>query len=293
MSKQDGGKEAVDNAILARRLCNRIDYSIRVRRSHARDLERIRKAREERGTALARVPLPPRSRCSGASFRRRVSDVASARGVGLVAVAVALGVGGDVLARVAPAGTRGLGVVHVDLVVRVAGEAEGPVDGPRVFGHAVPLVLVDPQPGARVQQVDHGEAAVTSVGDRRDLEAVGGRAAAHAAAEPGAGERDAGVRLTSAPNGESQERCGEGDAGTADHGVSQWAGVDVEALGATPRRAPGESPLPPSTSAGVGGDAGEAPSSRLREASACDLATDTRSAWAMALEGRHCRAPRW
>ena len=47
VSKQDGGKEAVDNAILAHRLCNRIDYSIRVGRSHARDLERIRKAREE------------------------------------------------------------------------------------------------------------------------------------------------------------------------------------------------------------------------------------------------------
>jgi hypothetical protein len=37
----------VDNTILAHRLCNRIDYSIRVGRSHARDLERIRKAREE------------------------------------------------------------------------------------------------------------------------------------------------------------------------------------------------------------------------------------------------------
>ena len=47
ISKQDGGKEAVDNAILAHRLCNRMDYSIRAGRSHARDLERIRKAREE------------------------------------------------------------------------------------------------------------------------------------------------------------------------------------------------------------------------------------------------------
>jgi hypothetical protein len=47
VSKRDGGKEAVDNAVLAHRLCNRIDYSIRVGRSHARDLERIRRAREE------------------------------------------------------------------------------------------------------------------------------------------------------------------------------------------------------------------------------------------------------
>src|SRR3954452_13926306 len=28
LSKREGGKEAVDNAILAHRLCNRIDYSI-------------------------------------------------------------------------------------------------------------------------------------------------------------------------------------------------------------------------------------------------------------------------
>ncbi len=47
LSKKEGGKETVDNAILAHRLCNRLDYSIRVGRSHARDLERIRKAREE------------------------------------------------------------------------------------------------------------------------------------------------------------------------------------------------------------------------------------------------------
>ena len=47
LSKKDGGKETVDNAILAHRLCNRIDYSIRVGRSYASDLARIEKAREE------------------------------------------------------------------------------------------------------------------------------------------------------------------------------------------------------------------------------------------------------
>jgi hypothetical protein len=46
-SRRDGGKETVDNAILAHRLCNRIDYSIRVGRSYASDLKRIRKARED------------------------------------------------------------------------------------------------------------------------------------------------------------------------------------------------------------------------------------------------------
>ncbi len=47
LSKREGGKHAVDNAILAHRLCNRIDYSITVGRPHAKDLERVRKAREE------------------------------------------------------------------------------------------------------------------------------------------------------------------------------------------------------------------------------------------------------
>src|SRR4051794_14079384 len=47
VSKRDGGHRVVDNAILAHRLCNRIDYSIRVGRSHQRDMERINKAREE------------------------------------------------------------------------------------------------------------------------------------------------------------------------------------------------------------------------------------------------------
>jgi hypothetical protein len=45
--KKDGGKETVENVILAHRLCNRLDHSLRVDRPHARDLERIRKAREE------------------------------------------------------------------------------------------------------------------------------------------------------------------------------------------------------------------------------------------------------
>jgi hypothetical protein len=47
ISKRDGGHRTVENAILAHRLCNRIDYSISVGRSYARDLGRVRKAREE------------------------------------------------------------------------------------------------------------------------------------------------------------------------------------------------------------------------------------------------------
>ena len=46
VSKEKGGKETVDNSVLAHRLCNRIDFSITSGRSHARDLERIEKARE-------------------------------------------------------------------------------------------------------------------------------------------------------------------------------------------------------------------------------------------------------
>jgi hypothetical protein len=47
LSKREGGKETVDNAILAHRLCNRIDYSINAGRSYASDLKRIEKARED------------------------------------------------------------------------------------------------------------------------------------------------------------------------------------------------------------------------------------------------------
>src|SRR3954469_25070861 len=47
LPKRDGGKATVDNAILAHRLCNRIDYSINVGRSYASDLARVRKARED------------------------------------------------------------------------------------------------------------------------------------------------------------------------------------------------------------------------------------------------------
>jgi hypothetical protein len=45
-AKRDGGHRTVDNAVLAHRLCNRIDFSITSGRSYRRDLERIRKARE-------------------------------------------------------------------------------------------------------------------------------------------------------------------------------------------------------------------------------------------------------
>jgi hypothetical protein len=45
--KKDGGKAAVHNAILAHRLCNRLDHSLRVGRPHGSDLARIEKAREE------------------------------------------------------------------------------------------------------------------------------------------------------------------------------------------------------------------------------------------------------
>ena len=46
-SKREGGHRTLDNAILAHRLCNRIDYSISVGRPYARDLATVRKAREE------------------------------------------------------------------------------------------------------------------------------------------------------------------------------------------------------------------------------------------------------
>ena len=45
--KRDGGRETVDNGILAHRLCNRLDYAISDGRPHERDLARIRRARDE------------------------------------------------------------------------------------------------------------------------------------------------------------------------------------------------------------------------------------------------------
>ena len=46
-SAREGGHRDVDNALLAHRLCNRIDYSIEFDRPHAKDLAKIEKAREE------------------------------------------------------------------------------------------------------------------------------------------------------------------------------------------------------------------------------------------------------
>jgi hypothetical protein len=61
VSKMDGGHRTVDNSVLAHRLCNRIDHSIRVGRSYRRDLERIESAREDairRNKGRSHVPGP-------------------------------------------------------------------------------------------------------------------------------------------------------------------------------------------------------------------------------------------
>ena len=46
IAKLDGGRKAVDNAVLAHRLCNKLDHFIRHGLSIEKDLERIRRARE-------------------------------------------------------------------------------------------------------------------------------------------------------------------------------------------------------------------------------------------------------
>lgn len=51
--KREGGRETPDNSVLAHRLCNRLDFSITIGRSHKRDLARIEKAREAAIAALA------------------------------------------------------------------------------------------------------------------------------------------------------------------------------------------------------------------------------------------------
>lgn len=44
-SKASGGHRTVDNALLAHRLCNRVDYSKSIGRPHAKDLARVEEAR--------------------------------------------------------------------------------------------------------------------------------------------------------------------------------------------------------------------------------------------------------
>jgi hypothetical protein len=73
ISKRDGGRKAVDNAILAHRLCNRLDYSITSGRPHKRDLERIRKARE---AAIRRKRDIPRA-AAGQTMTKRSTFTAA------------------------------------------------------------------------------------------------------------------------------------------------------------------------------------------------------------------------
>lgn len=44
-SRREGGHRTVDNAVLAHRLCNRVDYSKSIGRSYEKDLARVERAR--------------------------------------------------------------------------------------------------------------------------------------------------------------------------------------------------------------------------------------------------------
>lgn len=46
-AKREGGRRRPENAVLAHVLCNRIDYSIQIGRPYDKDLERVKKARED------------------------------------------------------------------------------------------------------------------------------------------------------------------------------------------------------------------------------------------------------
>jgi hypothetical protein len=79
LSKKDGRHRKVDNAILAHRLCNRTDYSIRVGREHARDLERIRKPARRRSAATMNDRRSPPDLLAKANMGRfSTSEVATA-----------------------------------------------------------------------------------------------------------------------------------------------------------------------------------------------------------------------
>lgn len=56
-AKREGGHRDLDNTVLAPRLCNRIDYAISVGRPYARDLARVKEAREKAIRSNAEWPL--------------------------------------------------------------------------------------------------------------------------------------------------------------------------------------------------------------------------------------------
>jgi ribonuclease HI len=56
--KRDGGKATPDNAVLAHRLCNKLDYSISQGHSIEKDLARVQAAREAAAAANLPYPVP-------------------------------------------------------------------------------------------------------------------------------------------------------------------------------------------------------------------------------------------
>jgi hypothetical protein len=60
ISKLEGGRKTVDNAVLAHRLCNKLDHSIRHGLSIEKDLARVRKAREVGTSYVATVDSEPK-----------------------------------------------------------------------------------------------------------------------------------------------------------------------------------------------------------------------------------------
>jgi hypothetical protein len=67
LSKREGGHRTVDNSVLAHRMCNRIDYSIAVGRSHASDLKRIRRVSSKTRARRQAPTCSARSKISSAS----------------------------------------------------------------------------------------------------------------------------------------------------------------------------------------------------------------------------------
>jgi hypothetical protein len=62
IAKLDGGRRTVDNAVLAHRLCNKLDHFIRHGLSIEKDLERIRRAQRGGGWELMRRAAPSQRR---------------------------------------------------------------------------------------------------------------------------------------------------------------------------------------------------------------------------------------
>jgi hypothetical protein len=69
IAKVEGGLRTVDNAVLAHRLCNKLDHLIRHGRSIEKDLARVRGAREAGTSYVADIDLEPNTEATESELK--------------------------------------------------------------------------------------------------------------------------------------------------------------------------------------------------------------------------------